>query len=210
MHLIVNAEEGVHLLDAGFSRFDQQDQTGVTPLMRAARLSSSSLLEKLLEKSVKINHTDVQGRTILHHMANSLMAMYSSNEDEYVLSLRYNQLSNLSRLFEIADESQHFARDATHCSCSDYGQTPLTSLTRNVFGKWWMSSEYIWLLDWYILLRTTQHHDNVEAALLDMVWFRVFKESACEHTCERPPWGDLYHECQDIGRPQSHSVADKD
>lgn len=210
MHLIVNAEEGLCLLGAGFSRFDQQDDRGVTPVMRAASLPSSSLLGKLLEKDMNVNRKDVQGRTILHHMVNSLLTISSSDGDEYALSLRYNLLSNLSRLFNIGDDTQHLVRDTTHCSCSDAGHTPLASLIRNVFGKYWMSSAYIWLLDWYTLLRTNQHHSNIQAALLDIVWFRSFKESGYDHTCRHLSVRDLYHECQDTRRPQSYRVADTD
>ena len=216
MHLIVNADEGLLLLEAGFSRLEQQNHWGVTPLMEAVKLPSSILLASLLEKGGKLNHVDEQGRTVLHHMVQGLMQERYPNDNPHSLSPRYNQLSNLSRLFLASDVAQHIARDKTPCSCSDQGQTPLALLISSGFRRLSThtsscSSAYIWLLDWYVLLQSShQHHHLVKAALFDVVWFQRFKESGFDHTCQGISGTDMFHGSQHFGRPRGHSVDDDD
>lgn len=181
LHCAVGLNEVQALFQAGFTKIDQFDVRGNSPLMNAfySYVQSEDAYKAILAQGVDVNLRNTRGISAMHIICENIGCPYPKHPDEL------SNLETLSRKFETAaiclsHGADTLARDKCSCPCSVNGCSPTTFLLRRLRLD---CRGHLLALEWLLMLKEYQNINVAEAALTDLVRAIQFAMLGMTHLC---------------------------
>jgi ankyrin repeat protein len=190
LHCITYSADFDTLVESGFTRFNQANSKGTTPLMMIMERSGPGLAQKAVSRGCQINDQDRYGRTALHVSIEEIWEPINVNN-----GTGYYRREKRSRDIDCAkvllrNEADPFLGDFCRCACSTAGCTPGILLLKE--HLYWIRrvcayplGAHIWSLEYLQAVADIRGTECAQRCLLEMIRIVRFEELELTHTCCR-------------------------
>ncbi|OJD29186.1 ankyrin repeat protein [Diplodia corticola] len=185
LHYATSSQHAQSLLGySGFNINASSSEEGYTPLMIFAWFLDPELMRKALVKGARINDTDWNGQTALHH---TFKAVYYHRELHMPI-IRFWDIQNFTRMMETVAVlflagGNLTQRDNCRCYCSPQGCSPMRALVSTWALKRNFNICLVWIQELFIMLELCGRNEVILSLIEELDRFQRSEEIGITHTC---------------------------
>ncbi|EER39267.1 conserved hypothetical protein [Histoplasma capsulatum H143] len=169
LHCAGTEQEVRALFEAGFTKTNQLNDKGYSPLMNALDFrcrSDSTAYRAIIAQGVDVNLQNNRGTSAMHIICENIGSPYPKYTDDSE-NLKFLSMKLEAMAMCLSRGVDPFARDQCRCPCSVNGCSPGSMLLRRIYGDDWRG--HLIALEWLLMLKEYQGKEAAEAALADLV-----------------------------------------
>jgi ankyrin repeat protein len=186
LHRITDSTDIDALLQSGFSKFNQPNSRGVTPLMVIVERSDPVFTSDAISNGCCVSAQDHNGRTALHVSIEEIWEPFDPRFGHYPYPIRWSSLECTKTL--LRNKADPSVGDCCRCACTTSGCTPGLLLLKEYL--YWISpygpyplGTYIWSLEYLQVIEDINGLICARKCLLEMIRLVRFEELELTHTC---------------------------
>ncbi|KAG5289315.1 ankyrin repeat domain-containing protein [Histoplasma ohiense] len=183
LHCAGTEQEVRALFEAGFTKTNQLNDKGYSPLMNALDFrcrSDSTAYRAIIAQGVDVNLQNNRGTSAMHIICENIGSPYPKYTDDSE-NLKFLSVKLEAMAMCLSRGADPFARDQCRCPCSVNGCSPGSMLLRRLYGDDWRG--HLIALEWLLMLKEYQGKEAAEAALADLVRAANFAMMGMKHIC---------------------------
>ncbi|OAX78683.1 hypothetical protein ACJ72_07006 [Emergomyces africanus] len=179
LHCVAGGHEVHALFRAGFTKVDQLDDLGNSPLMNALRsyCRPESTYKAILTHGADVNLRNNHGTSAMHILCEAIGSHYPTPDNLKGLSMKFERAAIC-----LSYGADPLARDNCQCHCSVNGCSPTTLLLNRFRKDNWRV--VLLAFEWLLMLKEYRGITVADAAVTDLVRSMQFNLLGLTHVCE--------------------------